>query len=101
LRAVSITKRSPSRRMIASSPGSSNSKRMRTAWLRPSRNNLTRFYSSMTTSGRTSQTSAAMRPLTRDSLGCPWRRAASQLSRFPHPFGPDGQITSPFQLWRV
>ena len=35
LRTGSITRRSPSRRMIASSPGSSNSTGMRTAWLRP------------------------------------------------------------------
>jgi hypothetical protein len=37
----SITRRSPSRRMIASWPGSSNSRGIQTAWLRPSRNNLT------------------------------------------------------------
>jgi hypothetical protein len=47
LRTGSITKRMPSRCMIASSPGSSNSTGMQTAWFRPSRNNLTRLCSSM------------------------------------------------------
>src|SRR5208283_17223 len=41
LRVGSSTRRSPSRRMIASSPGSSNSTGIRTAWLRSFRNNLT------------------------------------------------------------
>src|SRR4029077_19850412 len=41
LRTGAITRRSPSRCMIASSPGSSNSTGMRTAWLRPLRNSLT------------------------------------------------------------
>src|SRR5262249_48558489 len=40
LRTGSITSRSPSRCMIASSPGNSNSTGMRTAWLRPLRNSL-------------------------------------------------------------
>src|SRR5258708_3732211 len=41
LRTGSITRRSPSRCMIASSPGNSNSTGIRTAWLRPLRNSLT------------------------------------------------------------
>src|SRR5205807_337117 len=42
-----MTRRSPSRCMIASSPGSSNSTGMRTAWLRPLRNSLTWRWSGM------------------------------------------------------
>src|SRR6266852_5054728 len=47
LRTGSITRRSPSRCMRASSPGSSNSTGIRTAWLRPLRNNLTCLCSGM------------------------------------------------------
>src|SRR5207302_579287 len=47
LRTGSITRRSPSRCMMASLPGSSNSTGMRTAWLRPLRNNRTSLSSDM------------------------------------------------------
>src|SRR5262249_11761905 len=43
LRTGSIIRRSPSRCIIASLPGSSKSTGIRTAWLRPLRNNLTCF----------------------------------------------------------
>ena len=42
-RAGSMISRSPSRRMTASSPGSSNSRGIRTTWLRPILRSLTRF----------------------------------------------------------
>jgi hypothetical protein len=83
LRTGSITRRSPSRCMIASSPGSSNSTGMRTAWLRPLRNNLTPLHGHRLPPSIRHKHVPQMRPLTRGrlrkfaALRCPVRRKTS------------------------